>query len=174
MKKLLQLTLLFGLMLGLTSTASAAPQLAVLAPTSGAIIAGNSVTVQVNVSEFELVHAHVPLDEAGQHPEANEPGKGMVHLKLDLQPLVILDQGSSYTFTNVPPGQHQLEVELASNDHSLLSPPVLQVISFATVAEMPVGLPATGATAQPVDFAPPLGLGVMLLLLGGLLLRRLR
>jgi hypothetical protein len=57
--------------------------------------------VVVEASDFELVKAVVPVTEAGKRPDANEVGKGMVHLKLDLLPLAILDQGDTYTFTDV-------------------------------------------------------------------------
>lgn len=173
MMRLLRLALVVGMLLVFTRVATAAPQLAVVTPAPGAVIRGESVTVQVRLSGFELVASAIPLSEAGQQADMNEPGKGMVHLKLDLQPLVILDQGDSYTFNNVPAGPHQLEVELASNDHSLLSPPVVQVVSFNTVAEgAPAGLPATGAGGS--SGQPLLWLSLLLLALGGLAHQRIR
>jgi hypothetical protein len=144
----------------LISVVAAEPQLSVTSPTEGETITGTTVKVVVKTSDFELVPAVVPVTEAGKRPDANQPGKGMIHLKLDLLPLAIIDQGDSYTFTNIPSGDHQLEVELATNDHSLLSPPVAQVIQFRTVAEQ--GLPTTGSEA-----VSPL---LMLCLFGGILL----
>jgi LPXTG-motif cell wall-anchored protein len=157
------------IMLWLTSVALAAPQLKVMEPAEGATIAGSTVKVVVATSDFEVVKAVVPVTEAGKRPDANETGRGMVHLQLDLQPLAILDQGDTYTFTDIPAGEHQLEVELATNDHSKLSPPVVQVVRFSTVAAQ--GLPNTGGAQSVV----PGLLGVALaLLLGGLALRRAR
>src|SRR5262249_33613407 len=125
--------------------------------------------VVVKISDFELIPAVVPVTEAGKRPDANQPGKGMVHLTLDLLPLAILDQGNTYTFTNVPAGEHQLQVELATNDHSLLSPPVVQVVRFRTVAEQ--ALPATGAEAVS-PLLVLLLIASILVIAGGLTLRR--
>jgi hypothetical protein len=111
----------------------------------------------------------VPVTEAGKRPDANQPGKGMVHLTLDLLPLAILDQGDTYTFTDIPAGEHQLEVELATNDHSLLAPPVVQVVRFRTVAGQ--ALPTTGAAATS-PLLVLLLLGSILMIAGGLTRRR--
>jgi hypothetical protein len=143
------------LMLWLTAVAGAEPQLSVVTPADGETILGTSVAVQVDIKDFKLIKSTVPASEAGKRPDANRPGEGMVHLKLDLFPLVVLDQGTTYTFTNIPPGEHQLEIELANNDHSLLSPSVVQVIRFKTVA----------VQAMPVTA----GNDTMLYLAGGLL-----
>jgi hypothetical protein len=143
MRRLLRLTILLALMLALTSIAAAEPQLSLVSPTEGETVLGTTVKVVVKISDFELVPAVVPVTEAGKRPDANQPGKGMVHLQLDLLPLAILDQGNTYTFNDVPPGEHQLEVELATNDHSLLSPPVVQVVQFRSGA--PQTMPTTGS-----------------------------
>jgi hypothetical protein len=172
MRRLLLLTILFALMHALTSIAAASPQLNVVAPTEGEVVLGTTVKVVVKTSDFELVKAVVPVTEAGKRPDANQPGKGMVHLQLDLLPLAILDQGDTYTFTDVPPGEHQLEVELATNDHSLLSPPVVQVVRFRTGS--PQTMPATGGDSA---LYRGFGLGLLLfaaflLLASGLVVRR--
>ena len=174
MRRLLQLTILLALMLALTSIAAAEPQLNVVSPTEGETILGTTVKVVVKTSDFELIKAVVPVTEAGKRPDANQPGKGMVHLTLDLLPLAILDQGDTYTFTNIPSGEHQLEVELATNDHSLLSPPVVKVVRFRTVAER--AMPKTGAeAASSLDAGLALlVLAIILMLAGGLTLRRAR
>ncbi len=140
MRRLLGIAVMLLLTLWLTAVAGAEPQLSVVTPADGETILGTTVAVQVDIKDFKLIKSTVPASEAGKRPEANQPGQGMVHLKLDLFPLVILDQGTTHTFTNIPPGEHQLEIELANNDHSLLSPSVVQVIRFKTVAlqAMPV------------------------------------
>jgi hypothetical protein len=96
----------------------------------------------------------VPLSEAGKHPEVNHPGEGHLHFALDLQPLVVWEKSDPYTFPNIPPGDHQLMVELANNDHSSLSPRVMRQITFKTV--MP--LPATGSSAAQPSRQPPASL----------------
>jgi hypothetical protein len=169
MRRLLQLAIPFALMLVLVSVVAAEPQLSVASPTEGETIAGATVKVVVKTSDFELVPAVVPVTEAGKRPDANQAGKGMIHLKLDLLPLAIIDQGDTYTYTNIPAGDHQLEVELATNDHSLLSPPVVQVVRFRTVAEQ--GLPTTGSEAASPLLMLYLFVGI-LLIAGGLALRR--
>jgi hypothetical protein len=169
MRRLLRLTIPFALMLVLVSVVAAEPQLSVASPTEGETIPGATVKVVVKTSDFELVPAVVPVTEAGKRPDANQPGKGMIHLTLDLLPLAIIDQGDTYTYTNIPSGDHQLEVELATNDHSLLSPPVVKVIHFRTVAEQ--ALPTTGSDAVSPLLMLCLFAGI-LLIAGGLALRR--
>ena len=112
MQRHIQVAIVLVVMLWLTSAVAAAPQLKVVEPAEGATIAGTTVKVVVTTGDFELVKAVVPVTEAGKRSDANETGKGMVHLQLDLQPLAILDQGDTYTFTGIPAGEHQLEVEL--------------------------------------------------------------
>ncbi|CAN5139121.1 hypothetical protein BH23CHL1_BH23CHL1_07240 [soil metagenome] len=113
-------------------------QLVIVQPNNGATIEGTSFTVEFTTTGFERVETDVPLEEAGQRPETNEPGVGHVHLWLDLWPVVVVDSGDSYTFENVPAGEHLLRVELATNDHSAVSPPVSEEIRFRTVSDMPV------------------------------------
>ena len=145
------LTLALLLALGVAAPAGAqTPGLTVAAPADGATIQGASVTVSFQASGIKLVKTTVPLSEAGKHPEVNRPGEGHLHFALDLQPLVVWEKSDPYTFSNLPPGDHQLMVELANNDHSSLSPRVMQQINFKTT--MP--LPATGlGAAQPSNGA---------------------
>ena len=169
MRKLLRLTILLVFMFWLTSVAAAEPQLNVVSPSEGETILGTTVKVVIKTSDFELVPVAVPVTEAGKRPDANQPGEGMVHLKLDLLPLAILDQGDTYTFTNIPPGEHQLEVELATNDHSTLSPPVVQVVRFRSTTTS--ALPATGATASAGADLALLIIAALALVIGAYILR---
>src|SRR4051812_10866616 len=112
----LLLTGLWLLATGPGSARAAEPQLTVTAPQEGAVIEGSTVRVVFTTSGFTLVPAAVSLAAGGQQPQVNRPGEGHVHFMLDLQPLVTWEQADPFTFVNVPPGEHQLIVELANND----------------------------------------------------------
>jgi LPXTG-motif cell wall-anchored protein len=117
--------------------AAQGPELQVLSPTGQDVIQGSTVTVKFTASGISIVPTTVPVAEAGKRPEMNKTGEGHLHFMLDLQPLVVWEKMDAYTFTNVPPGEHQLMVELVQNDHSPLSPPVVQQIRFRTAMLMP-------------------------------------
>lgn len=173
MRWLLIVTTWFVLILSpLVTWAQEGPSLTVTAPKDGVELKESNVTVEFNVSDFQLVPSNVPLTEAGKRPEANRPGEGHLHFRLDLQPVVVWEKGEPYTFTNVPPGEHQLMVEVVNNDHSSLSPPVMEQIRFRTTG--PETMPATGSepSLQSALGRILLVLGVLLLSAGGLVLRR--
>jgi LPXTG-motif cell wall-anchored protein len=159
MRTLPIIILLLAIAFAIAAPATAAtPMLTVAAPTNGAVIAGSNVTVEFTANGFTITPSTVGLADYGKRPDLNRPNEGHLHLTLDLGPLVVWDQNQPYTFTNVPPGPHQLTVELANNDHSSLTPPVVQRIQFtttdtqaATEAQTPpadMRLPATGATEE--------------------------
>jgi Family of unknown function (DUF6130) len=143
--------------------AAAGPDLTVIDPKDGASIERGTVTITFTATGIKLVPTTVPVAEAGKHPEANKPGEGHLHFVLDLQPLVVWERNEPYTFSNIPPGEHQLMVELVNNDHSSLSPPVMRQIRFGT--KMPTTLPTTGQ--GPALFS---GGGAALLILVALML----
>jgi hypothetical protein len=152
---------------------AAGPELTVVAPQDGAVIEGADIPVTFTTSGITIVPTSVPVAEAGKHPELNRAGEGHLHFVIDLQPLVVWDRNAPYTLMNVPPGAHQLMVELVQNDHSSFSPPVMRQIQFrSTVA--PAAMPRTGV--EPHADAPLrlLALAVVLLILGLLLLGRPR
>jgi hypothetical protein len=128
-----------ALLLVLTPFVMAANEstLVVTSPTAGQVIQSDTVRVEFELDDFTLVPSTVPLDEAGKRPDANRPGEGHLHLMLDLQPLVVWERNEPYTFTDVPPGEHHLTIELVNNDHSPLSPPVVQIVHFRTTIMMP-------------------------------------
>jgi hypothetical protein len=166
-----KLVVLIGMLLITLGTAGAAlaagPGLTVSNLKDGDRIAGTTVTVNFSVNDFEIVPSSVPISEAGKHPELNRPGQGHLHFMLDMQPLIVWAESKPYTFMNIPPGDHQLMVELANNDHASLSPRVLQQIHFQT--ELP--LPSTGAS---MAFGPSVIYGLLalaaLVLVGGMIL----
>src|SRR5689334_14300231 len=115
MRHLLKVIAVLSLMLvPLQAAVAAEPSFTVISPKDGAVIDGSKVTVDLQVSNFDLVNSTVPLGEAGKHPELNKNGEGHYHLALDLRPLVILDHSGPYTYDNVAPGEHQLMIELVN------------------------------------------------------------
>ncbi|MCZ7571463.1 MAG: DUF4399 domain-containing protein [Ardenticatenaceae bacterium] len=165
MCRLSTFTLLALLVLGpVVPVAAQGPQLILVAPKNGELINGTDVAVNFETSGIKLVPSTVPLAEAGKRPEANRPGEGHVHFMFDLQPLVVWEHPEPYTFSNVPPGEHQLTVELVNNDHSPLSPPVVQVVQFRT-GGAPQVMPTTGGSTLQLP-----GVALALLALAGLAL----
>jgi hypothetical protein len=165
MRRLLALALLLGFVLCSHTPASAAgvaheqgvkqpagpPEITILSPKNEATVADTTITVQLVLLNFKPVPSKVPPSEFGQHPEANHPNEGHIHLLLDVGPVVTIDQGMSYTFMNVPPGHHTLKAYLANNDHSDLIPSVVHQIEFTTVTSAPL---LRGA-AKPLMFRLP-------------------
>jgi Family of unknown function (DUF6130) len=166
---------MFGIVLvvlfsSIQPAAAAGPALTVMAPENGAVVEGPKVTVQFKAADFKIVPSSVPVSEFGKRPDANRPGEGHVHFALDAQPLVVWFSADAYTFQDVAPGQHQLMVELVNNDHSSLTPQVMQMIHFQVG---PRALPTTGA--EPATALPRTALLVLAFLLmaaGWLTLRR--
>jgi hypothetical protein len=156
-------------LVGHVTVAVAEPQLVVTSPTNGATIRGNTVTVSFRVTDLTIVPTSVPVAEAGRHPEANRPGEGHLHFMLDLEPLVVWERTTPYTFTNVPPGEHELVVELTENDHGPLTPPVAQRIRLTTTP-----LLSNAGSDPAVGYGSwlPYALGVAVLSGAGLLWRR--
>lgn len=166
---------ILGLLLALVGTirpaVAAGPALTVTAPKEGEVIDGSNVTVEFSATGFEIVPSSVPVSEFGKRPDANRLGEGHVHIMLDAQPLVVWSSTDSYTFENVSPGEHQLMVELVNNDHSSLSPKVVQLIRFRLGPGM---LPQTGAKPAAPESGGPvlLALAILLVLVGRMALRR--
>jgi len=173
MRMLLLLAVLLVLIASVPGPIAAqGPELIVIAPTDGAAIDATSVMVEFKTSNIKIVPTSVPVTEAGKHPEANRPGEGHLHFILDLQPLVVWERGDPYTFTDVPPGEHQLMVELVNNDHSSLSPRVMRIIRFRSAGVQM--LPNTGSRAAlSLDFVLALlVLAFLLMAVGGLIRHR--
>jgi uncharacterized surface protein with fasciclin (FAS1) repeats len=114
---------------------AARPTVNITAPQEGANLTAPNVTVTVNVTNFTLV------EPRGQ---ANATNQGHLHFYRDVrvpttpgQPAVIpndtmlwaLTANTTYTWTNLTPGAHNFSVQLVNNDHTPLSPPVLDTVN---------------------------------------------
>jgi plastocyanin len=115
----------------ITFKTAAAPSLSIEGPKEGDIIAGDKVTVKVNVSNHDVVDFRTNA--------APKAGQGHVHLWLDTDvtnPKIAykLINGEPVVFDNVAPGHHTLTVQLVGNDHKPISPAVKQVVHFNTKA----------------------------------------
>ncbi|MBC8076397.1 MAG: hypothetical protein H7Y32_10015 [Chloroflexales bacterium] len=177
MRRLMVLAALLVFALGaLPAQAATGPTLKLTSPTSEVAIVGSTVTVEFATSDWKIVSSQVDLSDYGMMPELNRPNEGHVHLSLDLWPLVVWQEAGAYTFTNVPPGEHQLKVELANNDHSSLNPPVVQVVRFRTTAAAgtaaPTTMPRTAAGDVGAVWNPALLLVALLLAAAGFFVRR--
>lgn len=153
-------------------TVGASPTLAIVAPANGAAIQGSSVAVTFKTSDIKIAPATVALEEAGKRPEVNRADECHLYLTLDLWPMVVWDRAETYTFNNVPAGEHLLTVELVNNDHAPFSPPIVQTIRFTSSAapSAPTQMPSTGAGDHTALW--PFVLLALALLANGISLRR--
>jgi hypothetical protein len=176
MRRLMFLSVLLMLMFGsLTPALAAGPELAIISPSSGAVIQGTAVKVDFKASGLKILASTVALAEYGKRPDANKTDEGHLHITLDLWPLVVWEKPEAYTFTNVPPGEHQLKVELVNNDHSAREPAITQVVRFRTesVAPVPATMPRTGAPETSAGAVVSVLLFAAICLIGcGIVLRR--
>jgi hypothetical protein len=110
------------------------PSVTITAPADGATLPAGDVTVTVEVSDFEVV-------DRLNAPAA--PGEGHVHFYMDVAELpttlgqpAVSAQGTyhasattTYTWPDVPPGEHTFAVQLVNNDHTPLEPPVVAQVT---------------------------------------------
>lgn len=85
------------------------PTLEILSPTEGEILTGGTVTVQVKVSNFNLVDY--------TKSKTAVPGEGHLHFFLD-GGQYSFTYFPRYTYTNVANGEHEITVMLVSSDHT--------------------------------------------------------
>ncbi len=117
----------------------------IISPQDGATLTSDNITVTVQVTGFKIV------DKQGQ---ANVAGEGHVHFYLDVAAPTTPDKpaiptsgtwahvsGTTYTFTNVPPGTHTISAQLVNNDHTPVIP--LKVYTI-TVNVNPLGVEGGG------------------------------
>ncbi|MDD1651622.1 MAG: DUF4399 domain-containing protein [Methanomicrobiales archaeon] len=123
---LLSILVLLSALAGCTSPA---PSLTILSPQDGATVPAGNITVTIQAGHFRIV------DRQGR---ANSEGEGHVHVYLDAgtvpstpgAPAIPAASGTrwaavaetSYTFTDVPPGNHTLTVQLVNNDQTPVIP----------------------------------------------------
>jgi hypothetical protein len=107
-----------------------APAVTITEPVEGTSVAAGDVRVAVTTSNFEVVN------KLGQDPVE---GEGHIHYYLDVEevptepgkPAVTADESTyhaaattTYTWPDVPPGEHTFAVQLVNNNHTPLEPPV--------------------------------------------------
>jgi len=111
-----------------TAQTGVLPALNVLTPSDGQTIYGDKVPVLLDAENFEIV------DFAKNTKTVSR--QGHVHLWLDDEQMTAQSAAKAiedtFTFSDVPAGDHKLRVELVANDHSSLKPPVAKEISFKT------------------------------------------
>jgi hypothetical protein len=112
------------------ATAAVQPSLRILAPADGSVVSGPDVQVNVAVENFEVVR------KQGRTPV---PGEGHVHFYIDVDELptspgqhatppgrqgYYSSSNTAYAWEDVSPGEHRFAVQLVTNNHRLLDPPV--------------------------------------------------
>ena len=112
----------------LSAQTKGVPTLDVLTPSEGQTIYGDKVPVLLDTLNFEIV------DFANNTKAVT--GQGHVHLWLDDEQMTAQSAAKAivdtFTFSDVPAGDHKLRAELVNNDHTSLKPPVAKEISFKT------------------------------------------
>jgi hypothetical protein len=100
---------------------SAGVTMTVVSPKSGdTVAAGQPISLDVQVSGLTLA----PITAA-----VNRPGEGHLHTYVD-DALYAMWSNQADDKVVLPPGPHQLRVEVTSNDHRPLSPAVEQTIAL--------------------------------------------
>jgi hypothetical protein len=96
---------------GMMMSADTGAQLAILSPSPGAVVHGNSVSWAIRLSHFKL---DCPL--AGT---PNKMGAGHIHVMLDGSLVnMYCSTRDTVSLQNVKPGMHTLEILAAENDHT--------------------------------------------------------
>jgi hypothetical protein len=109
---------------GPTARPSSTASIAIVEPVAGEAIAGDTVTVRVELEGARLV----------REVSTNlQPDEGHIHVRLDGETITILGSLTE-TIPDVAPGQHVLEVEFVAADHGFFDPRVVQVVAFSTEA----------------------------------------
>jgi outer membrane protein assembly factor BamB len=112
---------------------STGPAVKIASPTDRSNLPAGDVTVQPEVTNFNLV------DKIGQ---PNAPGEGHLVYYLDMTPpsnpgqsavpssgTYFATAANNYTFKNVAAGSHTIAVQLVNNDNTALTPPVTATVN---------------------------------------------
>ena len=139
-------------------TPAAEASVTITVPEEGAEIAAGNVTVSVDVTNFTLV------EPTGQE---NAPGEGHLHYYLDApiptdetEPAIpetggyALSTDTSYTWEDVPAGEHTLSVQLVNNDHTPIVPLAVNMVNV-TVSEEVTPTPTEEVTPTPAEEVTP-------------------
>ncbi|MCR4324082.1 MAG: hypothetical protein NUV69_00135 [Candidatus Curtissbacteria bacterium] len=114
-----------------------APVLKVVTPADSQTIYGNRIPVLISTENFEIVDY--------QQNATVKRGQGHIHLWLDDQnptkESAVKLTSDSFTYSDVPYGDHTLRAELVNNNHTSLNPPEVVTIKFKS-AQVASPLPA--------------------------------
>lgn len=148
-RALVALALLLGVLAAPVATQAAAqdsaPSLVILSPTAGQAVTGDSIDVQISVSNFTI--------DCTQSGRPDVDGVGHIHAMLDGMTMASLTNfycGETFSFSGegVAPGPHTLVVDLATNSHMDMADTVQQV-EFDYQPATPVALPAANDLGEP-------------------------
>ena len=98
------------------------PSIKISSPTANQEISGPSLSVALNVSNFDLV-------DPSTVNSTKENGKGHIHVYLD----DFNEQKgakTTFAFTGISEGQHKIKAELHNHDHSLYAPEIKNEVTF--------------------------------------------
>jgi len=132
----------------------------ITSPEEGANITAGNVTVEVNLTNFTLV------EPTGQ---PNAPGEGHLHYYLDApiptnesEPAIpptggyVISTNLSHTWENVTAGEHNLSVQVVNNDHTPLTPLVVDMVNVTATEEVNVTpTPTVNVTPTPTVNVTP-------------------
>ena len=124
-----------ALMLGTTVACAQGPKVRIVSPARDTVLKGTTVAVTLEAKGIEIApaadhkagtaHHHLFLDT--EVSAADQP------IPVGVAGIVHLGKGTStYTFENVPPGEHRLIAVLADPNHVPLKPMVADTVRFAT------------------------------------------
>ncbi|OGD88140.1 hypothetical protein A3A54_00950 [Candidatus Curtissbacteria bacterium RIFCSPLOWO2_01_FULL_39_62] len=123
---ILSLIAVFVATAAVNAQATGAPTLEIITPGEDQIIYGNTIPILFNVENFEIVNY-----EENTKPTA---GQGHIHIWLDDENPTPVSANkvveNTFTFSDVPYGQHTLMAELVGNTHQSLTPPQKMTVNF--------------------------------------------
>ncbi|MBI4289796.1 MAG: hypothetical protein HY671_15385 [Chloroflexi bacterium] len=124
---------------------AAQPSVKIWAPAQGASVVGPDVVVAAAIRGFDI-------DASAIGSSANKPGSGHWHLLLDGKLVGPVGKLQS-VLKALALGQHTVKAELHNNDHSALTPPVEDSITFNVIAPTPAPIPTPQVQAPVFSLA---------------------